>query len=58
MGKVLVVGRDCLNRDPTAAAQALGDPFEIDRPVGLADRLDHLDRHDVVERTFDVAVIA
>ena len=43
----------------TAAArlQAGEQRLEIDRPVLLADRLDHLDRDDVVETAAGVAVV-
>ena len=52
-----LVDRDRLDHRPAAVCQQLPDLAEIGRPVLLADRLDHLDGDDAVERAGAVAIV-
>ena len=52
----LVDGDDLKDGD-AAGVEAIVQGLEVNRPVSLADRLQHLDRYDPIVGTFDVAII-
>ena len=54
----VVLEQDRLDPGASAGRQVVVDGREVGRPVLLADRLDHLDAHDRVERAVDLAVVA
>ena len=54
----LVLPRDGVDHSHPVLAQQAGDGGEIGRVLGFAHVFEHAHRHDAVERTLDIAIVA